>query len=107
MSSIEDEVCRKIQERAAHGLNKYGKTMERNDLNVLDWVTHAQEEAMDLAVYLERLKQEIEKGVFHPNVRETYVGNLPINDLLLQHSKAIAGEIGISAKDTKSNLGDQ
>lgn len=58
MSRIEDEVARKIEVRAALGLGKYGVTMERGDLSRLDWLRHAQEEAMDLAVYLERLIQD-------------------------------------------------
>ena len=55
MSSIEDKVCAKIQERANHGLNKYGVSLERKDLSTLDWLIHAQEEAMDLANYLQVL----------------------------------------------------
>ena len=31
--------------------------MERTDLSELDWLIHAQEEAMDLAIYLEKLIQ--------------------------------------------------
>lgn len=48
-------VADKLQKRSAAGLAKYGVTMERTDLSRLDWLIHAQEEAMDLAVYLERL----------------------------------------------------
>lgn len=55
MSKIEDEVVAKIKYRAIDGLIKYQQTMERTDLSTLDWLIHAQEEAMDLAVYLERL----------------------------------------------------
>lgn len=55
MSKIEDEVCKKIMERAEIGKNKYGTTMERDDLSILEWLTHAQEEAMDLTVYLQKL----------------------------------------------------
>jgi hypothetical protein len=58
MSSIEDSVCKKIQERASFGLRKYGVTLERTDLTRLQWLVHAQEEAMDLANYLEVLIQE-------------------------------------------------
>lgn len=58
MSKIEDAVSARIQGRAAAGLSKYGVTMERGDLSRLDWLIHAQEEAMDLAVYLERLIQD-------------------------------------------------
>lgn len=55
MSKIEDAVASKLKNRALAGLNKYGVTMERTDLSRIDWLIHAQEEAMDLAVYLERL----------------------------------------------------
>ena len=58
MSRIEDSVAKKIQERAELGKNKYGVTMERNDLTNVEWLKHAQEEAMDLAVYLEKLINE-------------------------------------------------
>ena len=55
MSRVEDAVARKLKTRALAGLSKYGVTMERTDLSRLDWLIHAQEEAMDLAVYLEKL----------------------------------------------------
>lgn len=61
MSRIEDEVCKKIQQRAEVGLNKYGVTMETAPLSRLEWLIHAQEEAMDLAVYLQKLI-DIESG---------------------------------------------
>ena len=64
MSSIEDAACKKIQERAAVGLKKYGTTMEREDFSKLDWLVYAQEEAMDLVVYLEKLIQ-LEQGVIN------------------------------------------
>lgn len=60
MSSIEEQVCFKILKRSEVGKVKYGTTMERQDLNRLEWLKHAQEEAMDLAVYLEKLI-ELEK----------------------------------------------
>lgn len=58
MSRIEDAVADKLLKRAEVGLAKYGVTVERTDLSTLDWLIHAQEEAMDLAVYLERLIQD-------------------------------------------------
>jgi len=57
MSKIEDVVCTKILSRAEFGLKKYGVTLERDDLTELQWLIHAQEEAMDLANYLEVLIQ--------------------------------------------------
>ena len=57
--TIEEKVINQIKERAKTGLNKYGVTMERQDLTLLDWIQHAQEEAMDLAVYLEKIKEQL------------------------------------------------
>ena len=61
MSSIEEKVINKIRARACFGLNKYGITMEREDLTMLEWLHHAQDEAMDCAIYLQKLI-EIEQG---------------------------------------------
>ena len=58
MSRIEDEVCKKIQQRAAVGKSKYGVTMERGDLSLSEWLVHLQEELMDAAVYVQRLINE-------------------------------------------------
>ena len=58
MSRIEDRVAAEILGRAAKGKAKYGVTMDRQDLSPLEWLQHAKEEAMDLAVYLEKLIQE-------------------------------------------------
>lgn len=58
MSKIEYKVCTKITQRAELGKKKYGVTMDREDLTELQWLIHAQEEAMDLAIYLEKLIQE-------------------------------------------------
>ncbi|MBN9691333.1 MAG: hypothetical protein J0M24_13940 [Verrucomicrobia bacterium] len=41
--------------RSQVGLQKYGVTTERTDLVRLDWLRHAQAEALDFAVYLQRL----------------------------------------------------
>lgn len=51
----EERVIAKIIQRQKRGIAKYGLTMERTDLRKVDWLRHAQEEALDLAVYLERL----------------------------------------------------
>ena len=93
MSRIEDEVCEKIQERAQVGLAKYGVSMEDEKLSRLKWLIHAQEEAMDLAVYLQKLieieKEEIEEfeQMFPVKfVFESLIGNrnyLPYHELLI------------------------
>lgn len=55
MSRIEQAVCKKITNRADFGEQKYKKTMERTDLSKLEWLQHAQDEAMDFCVYLQKL----------------------------------------------------
>jgi hypothetical protein len=50
-------VIKKFQERSDLGQKKYGTTLDRTDLNTLDWIQHAQEELMDGILYLEKLKQ--------------------------------------------------
>jgi len=57
--SIVDAVIKKFLERSAVGQKKYGVTLDRTDLKVLDWITHAQEELMDGILYLEKLKHEV------------------------------------------------
>jgi len=61
MSKIESSVVSKILKRSNQGFEKYGTTMERSDLSRLEWLIHAQEESMDLAVYLEKLIHEEQK----------------------------------------------
>jgi hypothetical protein len=56
--TCEEIVIGKIRERREMGVRKYGQTMERTDLTRLEWLQHAQEEAMDLAIYLQRLINE-------------------------------------------------
>ena len=51
-------VLKRFNARSLVGIEKYSTTLERNDLNTLEWLTHAQDEAMDFVLYLERLKQE-------------------------------------------------
>ena len=59
MSRFEEQVCAKIRERAKVGKRKYGVTMEREDLNLHDWLTHLQEELRDASFYVERLMEDV------------------------------------------------
>lgn len=54
-------VLQRIKDRANLGMLKYGVTMERDDVSTVEWLRHAQEEAMDLAIYLERVISDMEK----------------------------------------------
>ena len=57
--SIVKAVVEKFLQRSAVGIAKYGVTLDRTDLGVLDWIQHAQEELMDGILYLEKLKQTL------------------------------------------------
>jgi len=58
--SIVESVLDKFKERSEEGIKKYGVTLDRKDLNGLEWLTHLQEELMDATLYIERLKKELE-----------------------------------------------
>jgi hypothetical protein len=54
--TIVESVINQFKERSSVGINKYGVTLDRKDLTRLDWINHAQQEAMDMILYLEKLK---------------------------------------------------
>lgn len=55
-------VMAQFKERSEVGIKKYQTTLERTDLTTLEWLQHAQEEAMDFVLYLERLKHEYKQS---------------------------------------------
>ena len=55
--SVVTAVRQEMLERAAQGFIKYNKTLDRTDLSVIDYLQHAKEEALDLALYLEKTIQ--------------------------------------------------
>ena len=57
--TIVESVINQFRERSEVGIKKYGVTLDRDDLSRLDWINHAQQEAMDFVLYLEKLKQYI------------------------------------------------
>jgi len=57
--AITEAVVVQLRTRAKKGKLKYGTTMERDDLTLMQWLQHLQEELMDAAVYVEKLKGEI------------------------------------------------
>ena len=59
--SVVDSVIDQHVKRALMGQNKYGQTLDRTDLSVLDYLQHAKEEAMDMALYLEKTIQMLKE----------------------------------------------
>ena len=60
MDANVEAVRQKLKDRAEVGLRKYGVTTERTDLTTRQWLIHAQEEAMDLAIYLQRIIDDLD-----------------------------------------------
>ena len=61
-TGTEAKVCDDIAQRQSLGIQKYGVTVEENQLSLLEWLQHAYEECLDQAVYLKRAIDEI-KGI--------------------------------------------
>jgi len=72
---IEDQIVLRVlsrfSERSQVGITKYNTTLERTDLSTLEWLTHAQEEAMDFCLYLEKLKDEYREGLLTKMVKQS------------------------------------
>lgn len=62
---VEDQIVKKVMakyyERSQVGIKKYGKTLDRGDLSLYDWLNHLQEEIMDASLYIEKIKEELKK----------------------------------------------
>jgi hypothetical protein len=62
--SIVEAIRTQLKDRSDVGIRKYNTTLDRTDLSLLDWLEHAKQEALDFALYLERIKREVkEKGL--------------------------------------------
>jgi hypothetical protein len=53
------KVLGKYYERSQLGIQKYGRTLDRDDLSLTDWLNHLQEELMDATLYIEKLKADV------------------------------------------------
>ena len=62
VDSIVFSIISQFVERSKIGKEKYGTTLDREDLSILEWIQHAQEEHMDAILYLEKLKKEYMKS---------------------------------------------
>lgn len=57
---VEERVIEKIRHRRDAGREKYGTSMERRDLNTIEWFNHLQQELLDGAIYCEKLLRMLE-----------------------------------------------
>lgn len=68
MSKLLDQLFTEFTNREQRGLSKYGKTMDRNDLSLDEWMQHFKEELMDGLLYLQKLQNDTQE---HTNNQET------------------------------------
>ena len=61
--SVVMEVINRYKDRANIGIYKYGTNLDRKDLSTEQWLDHAIEEALDLSLYLTKLKQNFKNSI--------------------------------------------
>ena len=59
--SVVQEIIDRFRSRAEFGKKKYGTDLDRQDLSLLDWITHFREEMMDGLLYITRIEHELKK----------------------------------------------
>lgn len=59
-TGIEARVCQDITERQQKGIKKYGVSVANNPLELREWIQHAYEECLDQAVYLAKIREELD-----------------------------------------------
>lgn len=60
VTGIEAMVCQEIARRQQLGLQKYGVTVADNPLAFKEWIRHAKEEALDLAICLTKMEATLQ-----------------------------------------------
>ena len=59
IDKIVERVINLFRSRSKRGIEKYGTTLEDNELTSEEWLTHLQEELMDATLYIEKIKSII------------------------------------------------
>lgn len=57
--TIVESVINQFKQRSEVGIKKYGVTLDREDLSLLEWLEHTKQEQMDSVLYLERAIKEL------------------------------------------------
>lgn len=57
--TVVESIVEQFRERSRIGIQKYGTTLDRKDLNLFDWSEHLKQELMDAILYVQRLQNEI------------------------------------------------
>ena len=59
--SIVESVVKQFKDRSNVGIAKYGVTLDRDDLTLIEWLEHTKQEQMDSVLYLEKAIKELKK----------------------------------------------
>ena len=62
-----EAVRQKLKERAEVGMRKYGVDTTRQDIDLIGWIQHLQEELMDASIYCQRLLNDLETTLSLPD----------------------------------------
>jgi len=57
--SVVYRIAQLLKTRSETGIRKYVTTLDRTDLSVKQWIDHAIEEALDHALYLQKIKDSL------------------------------------------------
>lgn len=85
--TIVESVIEQLNSRSKVGINKYGVTLDRTDLSTLEWIQHAQEEAMDLCLYLEKIKEQLKPRQWYDDKLEERINIIGQNGNDGEHYK--------------------
>ena len=59
VDSVVESIIEKFKQRSAVGIKKYNTTLDRTDLNEVEWCNHLLEEMMDAILYCYRLREQL------------------------------------------------
>lgn len=81
--SIVEAVRQDLLDRSEVGIKKYNTTLDREDLDLIDWLEHSRQELLDGALYLTRAKKDVEEmnNQYQELVRQLYVKNQMMENL--------------------------
>jgi len=79
--SIVESVRQDLLDRSEVGIKKYNTTLDREDLNAGDWMTHAYQELLDGALYLKRLHKEWGKTQIYVLAEDFVRLEIKVNEL--------------------------
>jgi hypothetical protein len=58
---VVEQIVISFVNRSELGIKKYGKTLDKNELPLIDWLQHSIEEKMDDILYMQRALNELNK----------------------------------------------